>query len=56
MDWHRFVIMELAANGFGPPEVLMETRADLIADAHDYLRFKGKYESQIMIMRSNEWK
>jgi hypothetical protein len=56
MDWHRFVIMELAANGFGSPEVLMETRADLIADAHDYLRFKGKYESQIMLMRSNEWK
>jgi hypothetical protein len=56
MDWHRFVIMELSANGFGPPEVLMQTRADLIADAHDYLRFKGKYESQLMLMRSNEWK
>lgn len=52
MDWHRFVIMELSANGFGPPEILMKTRADLIADAHDYLRFKGKYESQLMIMRS----
>jgi hypothetical protein len=56
MDWHRFVIMELSANGFGAPEVLMQTRADLIADAHDYLRFKGKYESQLMLMRSNEWK
>jgi hypothetical protein len=56
MDRHRFVIMELAANGFGPPEVLMQTRADLIADAHDYLRFKGKYESQLMLMRSKECK
>lgn len=56
MDYYRFVIMELSANGFGPPEVLMNTRADLVADAHDYLRFKGKYESQLMLMRSQEWK
>ena len=43
---HRFVVAELAANGFGDPTALMNGRADLIADAHEYLRFKLKYEAQ----------
>lgn len=50
------VIMELAAAGFGSPEVLMNERADLIADAYEYLMFKSKYENQLMLMRSSEWK
>jgi hypothetical protein len=56
MERHRMVIMELAAAGFGSPEVLMNERADLIADAYDYLMFKSKYENQLMLMRSSEWK
>jgi len=44
--------MELAAAGFGSPEVLMSERADLIMDAYDYLRFKTKYENQLMALRN----
>jgi len=51
MDRHRFVIMELAANGYGSPEVLMNERADLIMDAYDYMRFKSKYEYLTVMMR-----
>jgi hypothetical protein len=46
MDTDRFIIMELSASGFGSPGVLMETEADLIMDAYDYLCFKNKYENQ----------
>jgi len=44
--------MELAAHGFGSPEVLMNERADLVMDAYDYLKFKTNYEHQMMLMRS----
>jgi hypothetical protein len=56
MPRHRFIIMELSANGFGSPEVLINERVDLIMEAYDYLCFKSKYESQTMIMRTNKWK
>jgi hypothetical protein len=46
MPVYRYVIAELAANGFGSPEVLMNTRVDLICDSYEYLRFKNKYEQQ----------
>lgn len=42
--------MELSANGFGSPEVLMNERVDLIIDAYDYLKFKTKYENQVILM------
>lgn len=54
MPQYRFVIMELASSGFGSPEVLMNERADLVADAYDYLRFKHKFEHQIYMMRAEE--
>jgi hypothetical protein len=46
MENHRFIVMELSSAGFGSPGVLMETRADLIMNAYDYLCFKNKYENQ----------
>lgn len=46
--------MELAANGFGSPEVLMRERVDLVMNAYDYLLFKNKYESQYHLMREAE--
>jgi len=51
MESSRFVIMELASNGFGSPEVLMNERVDLVCDAYDYLKFKVKYESQSYLLR-----
>ena len=49
--------MELSANGFGSPEVLMQQRVDLILDAYDYLRFKNEYEEQsYLLMDRNEKK
>jgi hypothetical protein len=51
MERHRFVVMELAANGFGPPEVLMKTRVDLIVNAYDYLRFKMEYQARAARMQ-----
>jgi hypothetical protein len=47
--------MELAGAGFGSPEVLMNERADLIADAYDYLSFKCKYENQAYLLGSQSW-
>lgn len=46
--------MELAANGFGSPEVLMRERVDLIMNAYDYLVFKNKYEHQAYLLRDRE--
>jgi hypothetical protein len=46
MEMHRFIVSELSSAGFGSPGDLMQTRADLIMDSYDYLRFKNKYESQ----------
>lgn len=46
--------MELAANGFGSPEVLMRERVDLVKDAWDYLLFKNKYEHQSYLIRERE--
>jgi hypothetical protein len=40
------MVMELSANGFGSPQVLMRERVDLICDAYDYLTFKNTYENQ----------
>ena len=40
------MVMELSLAGFGAPEVLMNTRVDLIIDAYDYLKYKNKYEHQ----------
>jgi hypothetical protein len=54
MPRFRFVVCELAANGFGDPETLMNTRADLIADAYEYLLFKGKYETQAWRLRQKD--
>jgi len=53
MESHRFIIAELSSAGFGSPGILMETRADLIMDAYDYLTFKNKYENQYYL-RSRE--
>jgi hypothetical protein len=46
MEPHRYMVMELSANGFGSPQVLMRERVDLICDAYDYLTFKNAYENQ----------
>lgn len=55
MPRHRYIIMELSANGFGSPEVLYNERVDLIMDAYDYLSFKNKYESQsYLLMREDD--
>lgn len=54
MSSHRFIVMELAANGFGSPEVLMRERVDLIMNAYDYLVFKNKYEHQAYLLRDRE--
>jgi hypothetical protein len=42
----RLILAQLAANGFGSPEILSAERADLIIDAWDYLNFRNKYEQQ----------
>lgn len=51
MEPHKFAIMELAAAGFGSPEVLANEQVDLICDAYDYLRFKHEYENQCYLIR-----
>lgn len=51
LDYWRFVIAELSANGFGSPETLANERADLICDAYDYLKFKNRYEAEAIEMR-----
>ena len=50
----KFIIMELAANGYGDPETLAKTRVDLVVDAYDYLRFKNKYERQYQLLRDRK--
>lgn len=50
MPRYKFIIMELASNGFGSPEVLMKERVDLICDAYDYLKFKNEYEKQAYLL------
>jgi hypothetical protein len=54
MDRHRYIIMELAANGFGSPEVLYNERTDLIMDAYDYLSYKFKYEAQSYLLNRGD--
>ena len=54
MPQHRFVIMELAAAGFGSPEILMNERVDLVLDAYEYHRFKRKYEYQSFLIRERK--
>lgn len=54
MSSHKFIVMELAANGYGSPEVLMNERADLVMAAYDYLLFKNKYEHQTYLMRERD--
>lgn len=55
MSRDRYIIMQLASNGFGSPEVLYNERVDLIMDAYEYLGFKCKYESQsYLLMRTDE--
>lgn len=54
MPRDRYIIMELAANGFGSPEVLYNERVDLIMDAYEYLTFKFKYESQSYLLARDE--
>lgn len=51
MPLANFVIMELAAAGFGSPEVLANERADLISEAYDYLKFKHEFENQCYLIR-----
>ena len=46
--------MELAANGFGSPETLINERTDLICAAYDYLIFKSKYENQCYLLRDRD--
>ena len=48
MDRHRFIVCELASAGMGNPGALMQTRADLVADAYDYLFFKNEYQRRAM--------
>lgn len=48
MERHRFIVCELAASGMGTPGELMSTRADLVADAYDYLFFKNEYQRRAM--------
>lgn len=52
MPRHRFVVMELAANGYGDPGRLMETRVDIVMDAYDHLQFKARYEVQSYRIRN----
>lgn len=54
MPQHKFVIMELSANGFGTPETLMKERVDLICDAYDYLKFKIEYENQSYLLSEKQ--
>jgi len=51
MSSERFIIMELASNGYGDMDTLVKTRVDLVLDAYDYLRFKNKYEHQNYLIR-----
>jgi hypothetical protein len=48
MERHRFIVCELSASGMGTPGDLMRTRADLVADAYDYLFFKNEYQRRQM--------
>ena len=54
IDHYRFVIMELASNGFGSPEILYNERVDLICEAYDYLKFKHEYENQSYLISERE--
>jgi len=55
MSMHKFVIMELAAAGFGSPEILMNERVDLVMDAYEYHRFRRKYEYQSCLIRERKY-
>ena len=50
MEPWRYIVMELAHAGYGSPEVLANTRADLILDAHEYLLFRSKFEFQTQLL------
>ena len=54
MDYHRFVVMELAGAGYGSPGVLMNERVDLVMDAFDYMKFSVTYENQAFLMRDKK--
>jgi hypothetical protein len=54
MERHRFIVCELAAAGMGTPGELMTTRADLVADAYDYLFFKAEYQRRLMEANRDE--
>lgn len=56
MPRHRYMIMELSANGFGSPEVLYNERVDLIIDAYDYLSFKNEFETQSYLLSKEDSK
>jgi hypothetical protein len=54
MPMYRFAVMELAEAGFGSPEVLMRERVDLVIDAHDYLRYRARYDHEAYLLSREE--
>lgn len=49
MPRDKLIICELSANGFGSPEAVARSRADLVLDAYEYLTFTLKYREQVRL-------